>query len=97
LLPDFLEQVACGDLGGHHLRVGAIPGPILELDGGEEVLAGVLDDDCPLAARKRGLLHDLVLDRLLVECFLNGPAGMGDLEPDVLAAVELDGRMNLLG
>src|SRR5215218_526180 len=89
-----LLELARRDRLGHVLRLLAIDRAVVEFDPGQPLLPGLLDRVLALAPReRRALVDDLILDLRLVERLLHAPAGMTpDLDPLVLAAVELDGH-----
>jgi hypothetical protein len=88
-----LEQLARPDSRSHLLRLLAVHGSVLELDHRVLALAAQLLQLVALAAAKRSL-DQLVLDALIVQSLLYAPAGMAlQLDPDVRAAVKLDGHV----
>src|SRR3954454_1663079 len=86
------EELAVPDPGGHVRRLLAVDAAVLELD--HRVLplpAERLEVVALAAAHRPG--DQLVVDALLVERLLDLPTRMGaDLQPDIRAAVELDGH-----
>ena len=85
-----LVELSGADHGGHLVRVGAVPGAVLELDRGQEVLARPGDDLLAAATGERLGGDDLVLDAGVVQRFLHRPARVPEPVPRPAAAVELE-------
>src|SRR4051812_20084261 len=69
-----LEQLPGVDLRSHVLRLGSVGRAVLEFDHRQHLLAAQPDHVLAAAARIRRLLHDLVLDALIIERLLDLPA-----------------------